>query len=72
MNAADTNVFVYAFDHDEVVKQPKAAGLLDHLAKQPGETVFLWQLRVSSLTGCASGNRPDACPPPTSKRTSLM
>lgn len=44
MNAADTNVFVYAFDADEVVKRPKAESLLDGLSKQPAGTVLLWQV----------------------------
>lgn len=44
MNAADTNVLVYAFDADEVVKRPKAEGLLRGLAQKPSETVLLWQV----------------------------
>ena len=44
MIAADTNVLVYAFDADEVVKRPKAEALLDSLARQPGDSVLLWQV----------------------------
>jgi len=44
MNAVDTNVFVYAFDADEAVKQPKAVELLDGLTQQSGETILLWQV----------------------------
>jgi predicted nucleic acid-binding protein len=44
MNAVDTNVFVYAFDADEVAKRPKAEALLDGLTKQPAENLLLWQV----------------------------
>jgi predicted nucleic acid-binding protein len=44
MNAADTNVYVYAIDADEPVKQKKALDLFGRLVLQPPETVFLWQV----------------------------
>src|SRR3984957_7928868 len=51
MNAVDTNVFVYAFDLDEPVKQAKAQVLLDRLAPLPDETVLLWQV-ASEFLNC--------------------
>ena len=44
MNAIDTNVFVYAFDADELIKQAKAHALLDRLVQKPLESVLLWQV----------------------------
>lgn len=44
MNAIDTNVYVYALDADEPVKQTKAVELLDRPAVTPAETVILWQV----------------------------
>lgn len=44
MNAVDTNVFAYAFDADEGIKQPKAEALLTQLAQQPLQTLLLWQV----------------------------
>lgn len=44
MNAVDTNIFAYAFDAKEPVKQTKAQRLLVHLAEQPNKTVLLWQV----------------------------
>jgi len=44
MNAVDTNVFVYALDADEPVKQPKAQALLKRLAAEGVSTVLLWQV----------------------------
>lgn len=49
MNAADTNVLVYAFDVDEIVKRPKAEALLDRLARQPESSVLLWQVASEFL-----------------------
>ena len=51
MNAVDTNVFVYAFDVDEPLKQVKAQELLGRLAAQPGEIVLLWQV-AGELLSC--------------------
>ena len=51
MNAIDTNVFVYAFDADESVKQAKAHELLDRLVQQPLESVLLWQV-AGELLSC--------------------
>jgi len=34
MNAADTNVYLYALDADEPVKQAKAIALFDRLVEQ--------------------------------------
>jgi predicted nucleic acid-binding protein len=44
MNAVDTNVFVYAADDDEPVKQAKAVNLLDQLVEEPSHTLLLWQV----------------------------
>jgi predicted nucleic acid-binding protein len=44
MNAVDTNIFAYAFDADEPVKQAKAQQLLDVLVQSPSETELLWQV----------------------------
>ncbi len=50
MNAADTNVYVYALDADEPVKQGKALELLGRLVLQPPQTVFLWQVAGEFLS----------------------
>jgi predicted nucleic acid-binding protein len=50
MNAVDTNVFVYALDMDEPVKQPKAQALLQRLAPAVGSTVLLWQVAGELLS----------------------
>lgn len=44
MNAVDTNVFIYALDADDPVKQAKAQQLLDGLSRASGSTVLLWQV----------------------------
>lgn len=44
MNAVDTNVFVYAMDRNEPVKQPKAQALLQRLALEPVPTFLMWQV----------------------------
>jgi predicted nucleic acid-binding protein len=44
MNAVDTNVFVYALDADEPVKQAKALELFQRLTLAPGSTVLPWQV----------------------------
>jgi predicted nucleic acid-binding protein len=44
MNAVDTNVYVYARDGDEPVKQAKALDLFDRLSLPPVETILLWQV----------------------------
>ena len=44
MNAVDTNVFVYALDRNEPVKQPKAQALLQRLAIASTPTLHLWQV----------------------------
>jgi predicted nucleic acid-binding protein len=44
MNAADTNVYVYALDADEPVKQAKALELFDRLVPQAADTVLIWQV----------------------------
>jgi predicted nucleic acid-binding protein len=44
MNAVDTNVYVYALDGAEPVKQAKAIELFDRLMRNPDETVLLWQV----------------------------
>ena len=49
MNAVDTNVYVYALDADEPVKQAKAAKLLERLVQRPPETVLVWQVASELL-----------------------
>jgi predicted nucleic acid-binding protein len=44
MNAVDTNVFVYAIDATEPVKQAKSLALLSRLMQLPSETCLLWQV----------------------------
>lgn len=44
MNAVDTNVFVYALDSDEPVKQALALDLLQRLMQTGGATVLPWQV----------------------------
>jgi predicted nucleic acid-binding protein len=44
MNAADTNVYIYALDADEPVKQAKAMELFDGLVLQSADTVLIWQV----------------------------
>jgi predicted nucleic acid-binding protein len=43
MNAVDTNLLVYAIDHDEPAKQAQAIDLLDRLAQPHVDTFLLWQ-----------------------------
>ena len=50
MNGIDTNVFVYALDADEPVKQTKAQALLQRLAPAAGSTVLRWQVAVEFLS----------------------
>ena len=50
MNAVDTNVFVYALDADEPLKQGKAQQLLDRLVPRRGETELLWQVAREFLS----------------------
>ena len=51
MNAVDANVFAYAFDADDPVKQVKAQQLLGRLRQAPAETVLLWQA-AGELLNC--------------------
>jgi len=44
MNAVDTNVFVYALDADEPVKQAKAQELFQRLTLAGGSTLLPWQV----------------------------
>lgn len=50
MNAVDTNVFVYAIDSDEPVKQAKAHNLFQRLATPGGSTVLPWQVAGELLS----------------------
>jgi predicted nucleic acid-binding protein len=50
MNAIDTNIFVYALDTDEPVKQVKAQALLQRLAPARGDTILLWQVAGELLS----------------------
>jgi predicted nucleic acid-binding protein len=49
MNAVDTNVFVYAFDSLEPIKQAKAKELLVRLLLVPRESLLLWQVAAEFL-----------------------
>jgi predicted nucleic acid-binding protein len=49
MNAVDTNVFVYALDADEPVKQAQAQQLLSRLSQAAEPTIF------------SSGRSPASC-----------
>src|SRR5262249_46330622 len=48
MNAVDTNILVYSVDKKELVKQPKAEGLLRQLVTS-GSTVLIWQVLAESI-----------------------
>jgi predicted nucleic acid-binding protein len=50
MNAVDTNVFVYALDADEPVKQAKALDLFQQLTQTSGSTVLPWQVAAELLS----------------------
>ena len=50
MNAADTNVWLYAVDHREPIKRQRAYDLLEELARA-GETVLLWQVTSEFVNG---------------------
>jgi predicted nucleic acid-binding protein len=50
MNAVDTNVFVYAMDVDEPIKQAKAQDLFQRLALISGSTVLPWQVAGELLS----------------------
>ena len=50
MNAADTNVWLYAVDHREPIKRQRAYELLEELARA-GETVLPWQVTSEFVNG---------------------
>jgi predicted nucleic acid-binding protein len=50
MNAVDTNVFVYALDVDEPIKQAQAQELFQRLALATGSTVLPWQVAGELLS----------------------
>jgi predicted nucleic acid-binding protein len=50
MNAVDSNVFVYALDVDEPIKQAKAQNLFQQLALAGGSTVLPWQVAGELLS----------------------
>ncbi len=50
MNAADTNVWLYAVDHREPIKRQRAYDLLEKLARA-GETVLPWQVTSEFVNG---------------------
>lgn len=51
MNAVDTNVFIYALDDNEPVKQAKAQELIARLVQPSVETLLLWQVAGELLSG---------------------
>ena len=54
MNAADTNVYIYALDADEPVKQAKALELFDRLVLQAADTVLFRSLSTL-VSACRIG-----------------
>ena len=50
MNAADTNIWVYAIDHRDLERRQKARDLLNQLGGS-GETVIPWQV-ASEFVNC--------------------
>ena len=50
MNAADTNVWLYAVEHRELIKRQRAYDLLEELARA-GETVLPWQVASEFVNG---------------------
>ena len=50
MNAADTNVWLYAVDHREPIKRQRAYDLLEELARA-AETVLPWQVVSEFVNG---------------------
>jgi predicted nucleic acid-binding protein len=50
MNAVDTNVFVYALDADEPIKQAKAHDLFQRLTQADDSTVLPWQVAAELLS----------------------
>jgi predicted nucleic acid-binding protein len=50
MNAVDTNIYVYAMDADEPVKQAKALELFDCLVAPSADTVLIWQVAGEFLS----------------------
>ena len=49
MNAIDTNVFIYACDRADPVKQVLAEELIDRLMTNSSQTLLLWQVAVELL-----------------------
>lgn len=49
MNAIDTNVFVYAFDASEPVKQGKARAFIENIFASAEATIVPWQVAVELL-----------------------
>ena len=49
MIAVDTNVFIYALDADDPVKQAKAQALLQRLMQTTGSAVLPWQVACEIL-----------------------
>ena len=47
MIAVDTNVFIYALDADDPIKQQKAQELLDGLCQASSSTVMPWQVLLT-------------------------
>lgn len=50
MNAADTNIWLYAVDHREPLKRQRAFALLEELAVG-GDSVLLWQAASEFMNG---------------------
>lgn len=49
MHAIDTNILVYAVDHDEPLKQQVAIQLLEQLSQPSRNTLLLWQVAAEFL-----------------------
>jgi predicted nucleic acid-binding protein len=50
MSAIDTNVFIYALDVDEPLKQAKSLDLFERLTLAGGSSILPWQLAVELLS----------------------
>lgn len=49
MIAVDTNLFVYAIDDGQALKQPLAQTLIERLTLQPARTRMMWQVATEFL-----------------------
>src|SRR5688500_14453490 len=72
MIAVDTNVFVYAIDVDDPIKQAKALRPLERLSQASGSAVLIWQVAgeiLNNLRKSESAGRIPAAQVPTQFQT---